>query len=146
MPGFTDIDVESSGDYIKLTAGNPVTFHILSESPKKEKIHWINKKKSTCFGEDCQACAQGDRAKSRWTADVWDRKEGAVKKFEFGSMIASQLKSIAEMLAESQQTIHGVDIRIKTTGSSLETEYSVLHVPMVGIIPSEVIDKYSVPF
>lgn len=146
MGGFADLDIEGGSDYIKLTAGSVVTFHILSETPDKKIIHWSDKKKVSCLGKECDLCANGDRPKQRWTADVWDRKDQKVKKLEFGSMIAGQLKAIAEMLAESQQTIHSVDIRIKTTGSGLETDYSVLNVPQTGSIPAEVTEKFSVPF
>lgn len=143
--GFNDLDVDSGGDYIKLVAGNVVTFHILTRDPKKDSVHWKNQKKSSCLGKSCELCAEGNKPKSRWTIEVWDRKDNSLKKLEFGSMIASQLKSIAEMMAENNQTIHDTDIRIKTTGSSLETEYSVLHVPMSGTIPQDVTDRF-IPF
>lgn len=143
---FANMEIESSGDYLKLTAGNVVTFNILSKTPAKSVVHWVNKKKENCIGNGCDFCLQDNKPKQRWIIDVWDRKEQKVKKLEFGSMIAGQLKSIAEMLAETQQDIHDVDIRVKTTGSSLETEYSVLHVPKSGMIPSETSDKYNVPF
>ena len=143
---FTDLDIEGGSDYIKLTAGGIVTFHILSQTPEKSVIHWKDRKKSVCLGKACEFCLDGDRPKQRWTCSVWDRKDQKVKKFEFGSMIASQLKSIAELLAESQQTIQNVDIRIKTTGSGLETEYSVLHIPSNGQIPQDVKDQFEVPF
>jgi len=143
---YTDMEIEGGSDYIKLTAGSVVTFHILTRDPDKKVIHWQNKKKIVCPGKECDLCGNGDKPKARWTADVWDRKDQAIKKLEFGSMIAGQFKSIAEMLSEASQDIHQVDIRIKTTGSGLETEYSVLHVPMTGTIPQDVEDKYSVPF
>lgn len=143
---FSDMDIDGGSDYVKLTAGSVVTIHILSQSPDKAVIHWADRKKSMCSGAGCEMCAKGDKAKQRWTCDVWDRKDLKVKKFEFGSMIASQLKSIAEMLAETQQDIHQVDIRIKTSGSGLETDYSVLHVNMVGPIPPDVQNKYEIPF
>lgn len=143
---FKDLDIEGGSDYIKLTAGSVVTFHILSHTPEKKIIHWVDKKKAVCSGKDCEMCLNGDKPKQRWTCDVWDRKDLKVKKLEFGSMIAGQLKAIAEMLAESQQDIHQVDVRIKTTGSGLETDYSVLHVPMNGEIPSEVEEKFAIPF
>lgn len=143
---YTDLNVEVGGDYIKLTAGTVVTLHLLSHKPESSVVHWINKKKTVCEGKECEACLSGDKPKQRWVADVWDRKEQKVKKLEFGAMIASQIKAIAEMLAENEQTVHEVDIRIKTTGSNLETEYSVLHVPMAGIIPADVMEKYDLPF
>lgn len=143
---YADMEIEGSSDYVKLTAGSVVTFHILSQKPSKSVVHWVEKKKASCMGKDCENCADGDKPKQRWTADVWDRKDQKVKKLEFGSMIAGQLKAIAEMMTENQLTIHDTDIRIKTTGSGLETEYSVLHVPMSGTIPDEVLEKYEVPF
>ena len=147
MNGYGDIDVESGGggDYVKLVTGNPVTIHLLSREPKKSIVHWVNRKKETCLGNVCELCKDGNKAKVRWLSEVWDRKDQKLKKFEFGNMIAAQLKSIAELMAESQQTVHDVDIRIKTTGSGLETEYSVLHVPKSGEIPQEVSDKF-LPF
>lgn len=145
--GFNDLDAERQSDFLKLTAGAPTTVKILTKDPKKESVHWVDKKKSTCLVNACENCMAGNKPKPRWTIDVWDRKDQAVKKFEFGSMIASQLKSIAEMMAESQKTIHDTDIRIKTTGSGIDTEYSVLHVPSVGDIPAEILEKYGhVPF
>lgn len=143
---YTDMDIDGGSDYIKLTAGGVVTFHILSQQPDKKIIHWLDKKKVSCAGKDCDLCANGDKPKQRWTADVWDRKDQKIKKLEFGSMIAGQLKDIAEMLAESQQTIHQVDVRIKITGSGRETEYSALHVPMSDSIPQEIQAKYNIPF
>lgn len=143
---YANLEVETAGDYIKLTAGNVVTIHILSPKPEKSSVHWINEKKSICSGEGCEHCANGNQPKTRWIIDVWERKEQKVKKLEFGAMIASQLKGIAELQAEGQKTIHDTDIRIKTTGAKLTTEYSVLPVPMTGIIPPEVTEKYEIPF
>jgi len=143
---YTDIEIEGGSDYIKLTSGSVVSFHILSPTPTKSVVHWQERKKVSCMGKDCDLCASGDRPKQRWTADVWDRKDQKVKKLEFGSMIAGQFKAIAEMLAETAQTIHQIDIRIKTTGAGLETEYSVLHIPMSGEIPQDVLEKYEIPF
>ena len=63
--------------------------------------HWKNKEKVVCFGDKgCALCAEGNKAKQRWLVEVWDRNEKKVKKFEFGAMIASQIKAIAELMAE----------------------------------------------
>jgi len=143
---YKDLDIDGGSDYIKLTSGSVVNFHILTQNPEKSVIHWEDKKKTNCAGVDCELCANGSKPKQRWTIEVWDRKDQKVKKLEFGAMIASQFKSIAEMLAENAQNIHEVDIRVKTTGSGLETDYSVLHVPFNGVIPTEILDKYGLPF
>lgn len=144
---FTDIEIEDNSDFLKFKSGEVVTFRILSQTPDKTVVHWIDKKKASCTGaKTCEYCAQGDKPKQRWQCEVWDRKSQSVKKIEFGAMIAGQMKAIAEMLAESQATIHTVDIRVKTTGSNLETEYSVLHVPSNGTIPTDIMEKFEVPF
>lgn len=144
---FSDLEIEESGDFLKLKAGEPIKFHILSESPSKEVVHWINKKKEKCQGKFCEHCQGGNKPKQRWTVDVWDRKTLAIKKLEFGPMIAGQLKSIDKMMKENGQTIKDTDIRIETTGSDLETEYNSLPVPIPinSPIPKDVIDQY-VPF
>lgn len=145
--GFTDIEVDSGGDYIELIGGTVVSFHILSASPQKDVIHWKDRKKSSCIGKGCELCAEGNKAKQRWTIEVFDRKDQKVKKLEFGAMIATQLKAIAEMLAENHQTVRDIDIRIKTTGSGLETEYNVINTPMGGEISREISEKYpDLPF
>lgn len=143
---YTDLDVNSNSDYLKFTAGNIVTFNLLTKNPTKTIVHFNQNKRFSCMGKECDLCANGNKPKQRWAADVWDRKDNAIKKIEFGPSIAGQFKSIAEMMAETGKTIHDTDIRIKTTGASLETEYSVLAIPMTTPIPQEVRDKYEVPF
>lgn len=152
MSGYSDMDIDGgSGDYLRLKSGEVVTFNILSRTPEKNVIHWIDKKKTNCLGKDaCDFCAEGNKPKQRWTITVWDRKEQKEKKLEFGPAIASHIKAVAEMQAENQQTIHQTDIRIKTSGSGLETEYAVLPCPMIGSIPNDIMLKYrsddEVPF
>lgn len=149
MSGYDDIEIESSSEFLKLKSGEVVTFNILSVKPDKAVIHWANKKKVNCIGKDqCELCAEGDKPKQRWHIKVWDRKEQKEKQFEFGASIASQIKEIAQLQIENQKTIHDTDIRIKTTGSGLETEYTVLPVPSNGAIPPEILVKYDreVPF
>lgn len=143
---YADIELSSSSDYLKFTSGQVVTFNILTKNPSKSVVHFEQGKKSACLLKDCDLCAAGNKAKQRWSIEVWDRKDNSVKKLEFGPSIAGQLKSIAEMMQEHGKTIHNTDIRVKTTGSGMETEYSVLSVPMSSEIPGDVLEKYSVPF
>lgn len=130
--GYSDIKVNESSDYLKLVAGQAVTVHFLTEHPESEFVHWINREKKICSGAGCEYCSD-DKPKQRWSVSVIDRSDGKEKKFEFGPMIAGQLKEIDEMQRQSsggKKTIHDTDVRIKTTGSGLDTEYSVLPVPM----------------
>lgn len=141
-----DLDVKENSEFMKLKAGEVVAFNILSRKPVKSLIHWENKKKIECTTDSCEQCQKGNKPKQRWVIDVWDRKENVVKKLEFGASIASQMKAISEVLTENGQTIHDVDLRVKTSGSGLETEYNVINVPKAGPIPQSIMDQFEVPF
>jgi hypothetical protein len=134
---YTNIEIEG-GKFLKIESGKPVDIHILSESPVKRVIHGFGADKINCSGnENCPACNEGEIPKQRWLTNVYDRTDKKVKIFEFGTSIARQIKAIAEMLEESQQTIHDVDLRIKAEGSGMAKEYTVMQKPMVGKLPDD---------
>lgn len=133
---FTDLKIEG-GKYLKIDGGDTVDIHILSKEPVKQVIHGYGQEKLTCSGEQCHLCEEGETPKQRWLVNVLDRRDRKVKIFEFGTSIARQIKAIAEMLAESQQTVHHVDLRIKAEGSGLNKEYTVIQKPMGGEIPPD---------
>ena len=59
------------------------------------------------------------RRQERFKTNVLDRKDGKVKIWEFGGRgCRSKLRGIAQMLAESEETVHSVDFRITATGSA----------------------------
>lgn len=136
--GYVGMEIETGGGkYLRCKSGEVVQFHILSEHPKKILTHGFGKERLSCTGEGCHTCEEGAAPKQRWLINVWDRKGKAVKIFEFGPQIASQLKNIAEMLAENQQTVQDVDIRIKTEGANLDTEHFVNQVMSKDPLPTD---------
>jgi len=145
--GFNDFEIETGNEkYLKIKSGEAVQFHILSKEPTKISSHWVNKKKNECMGKVCEYCANGDKPKTGWKIKVWDRKSLTVKDYEFGPQVAAQIKNIAEILAENQQTVEDTDFRIKREGADLETEYFVNQVPAKEPIPSEARKIAEVPF
>lgn len=128
--GLKDLDTGMDDNFLRIEAGNFVQFNILSDDPQKLITHWINRKPSPCPGTDCEFCQSGNKPRKSWRIKVFDRKSGTVKEFEFGASIASQLKNMASVLAESGSDIKDVDIRINRQGAGLEdTEYFVIQVP-----------------
>lgn len=144
---FAKMEIDSGDEkFLKIKAGDVVQFHILSQDPIKTVSHWINKKKFDCEGKICEYCAQGDKPKKGWKIKVWDRKSLTVKDYEFGPQVAGQIKNIAEMLAENQQTVDDVDFRIKREGADLETEYFVTQAPNREPVPSSARQAADLPF
>ena len=148
MSGFREMDTDSEDSkFLKINPGEAVQFHILSQEPIKTMSHWINKKKFECEGKMCDYCAQGDKPKKGWKVKIWDRKTLNVKDYEFGPQVAAQIQNIAEILAENQQTVDDIDLRIKREGSgALDTEYFVNQVVSKEPIPSEARSTANLPF
>jgi hypothetical protein len=142
------MEIENENEkFLKINPGEAVQFHILSQDPMKTVNHWVNKKKIECEGKTCDYCAQGDKPKKGWKVKVWDRKSLTVKDYEFGSQVAAQIKNIAEILSESQQTVDDIDFRIKREGAGqLDTEYFVNQVPSKESIPGEARALANLPF
>ena len=142
---YDQLEIETSGKYLKIKSGESADIHILSEVPSMQKNHGYGKSKVTCTGKGCSSCAAGDRPRQRWTVNVWDRREECVKLFEFGAMVASQIKAIAEMLKMDGHSIHSVDLRIRKDGAEEATKYMVMQKQAVGSIP-DTIELYTLPF
>jgi hypothetical protein len=133
---FTDMKIEG-GKFLKIEGGQTVDIHVLSKEPVKQVNHGFGQEKVSCSGANCQLCEEGETAKQRWLINVYDRREKKVKIYEFGPSIARQIKAIAEMLSESSQTIHSVDLRIKAEGEGINKEYTVMQKPSAGEVPSD---------
>ena len=141
--GYSDMKIDS-GKYLKIDNA-PVDIHILSKTPVVSLQHGWGEDKLTCAGEDCNACSEGETPKQRFFVNVWDRKDKKVKIYEFGGAVARQIRAIAEMLEEGQQTIHDVDLRIKKDGSDKQTKYTVMNRPLSGEIIPEDVKLYPLP-
>lgn len=132
--GYNDMETDSEDKFIQIKAGESVQLNLISKEPTKQVNHWVNKKKISCSGKACEFCENGDQPRVGWKVQVIERKTGKTMDWEFGKQIASQVKELASILAESGQTIHEVDIRIKRVGSGqFDTEYFVNQVPKKNV-------------
>ena len=144
---FSNFEIETGNEkYLKINPGDVVLFHILSKEPIKVANHWINKKKYECNGKSCAHCDEGDKPKKGWKIKVFERKDKVMKEYEFGPQVAAQIRNIAEILAENQQTVEDIDLRIKREGSGMETEYFVNQVPKKELVPEALLKQAEVPF
>jgi hypothetical protein len=127
--GYKDMNIESNSKYIKAAPGKPITVHIVTKEPKENLIHWVNKKREICRGKGCNWCQSLDpkeKQKQTWSTNVIDRADGKLKSFEFGPMIAEQIRNYASMLAEKGDTVHDYDYRIMATDDKGFTKYTVM--------------------
>lgn len=148
---FDDMNIETSNDkFIQIKSGESVQINIISKDPVKSVNHWVNKKKIGCIGKTCELCANGDSPRQGWKVSVIDRKDGKTKDYEFGTQVAIQIKEIASILKESDQTVHDIDLRIKRVGAGqFDTDYFVNQVPKKmtnQTSPQEPDNEEEVPF
>lgn len=133
---YANMDIkEGGGQYLKISGGETADINILSPHPIKKVVHGLGKTTTNCLGDKCEHCQAGEKPRQRWIINVWDRKDKTVKLFEFGPMIAKQIKDNAEMLRDENKTVHEVDFRIKCTGSGMDTEYTVMRKELGEPIP-----------
>ena len=137
---WDNIQIENTGKFLKIEGGSFVDIHILDEHPKKELVHGGGKDRVDCMGEGCNLCDDPDtsdemRRQERFKTNVLDRKDGKVKIWEFGGGVAGQVRGIAQMLAESEETVHSVDFRITATGSQKSKRYTVIQKKMISPVP-----------
>lgn len=133
---YADLKVDS-GKFLKIETGRPADIHILTKSEEVvvRYNHGFGKEQLSCTGHDCNMCAEGEKRSQRFLINVYDRSDGKVKIFEFGPMIAGQIRDIAEMLKESGHTVHDIDLRIKKTVEGEKTSYMTMQKPMSSPIP-----------
>src|SRR4051812_6524082 len=135
---YADLKVDS-GKFLKIEAGRSVDIHILTES--KDVVvrynHGFGKEQLSCSGDACNMCADGEKRSQRFAINVLDRADSKVKIFEFGPMVAGQIREIAEMLKEDNQTVHDIDLRIKKIVEGEKTSYITMQRPSAGKIPAD---------
>jgi len=88
-------------------------------------LHGFGKDALLCEGNGCQACKDGHEVKQRFSTEVYDFLLKKIMTWEFGSMVAKQLKAIDATLAEEQKKITDVDLRVEATGSMKDKKYQV---------------------
>lgn len=133
---YAELKVDS-GKYLKIEPGRPVDVHVLtkSEDVVVKYNHGYGKEQMPCTGVGCDSCAEGIKRQQRFIINIYDRSDQKVKIFEFGPMIAGQIRDIAEMLKESNQTVHDIDLRIKKTVEGEKTSYMTMQKQMLSEVP-----------
>lgn len=128
-------------DVVSIAPNTVKLVHVLlpdTDNPVSYWTHYIpNKTPSSgpkgrvviCPGRDtCPACAAGIyRTKLVHAINVWDYEEKAVKILEGGNAIFQPLKQAKDQMG----TLSNVDISIKKTGTSIDTQYFVLPIPIM---------------
>lgn len=135
---YADLKVDA-GKFLKIEAGRAVDIHILtkSEDVVVRYNHGFGKEQLSCTGDSCNMCADGEKRSQRFLINVLDRADKKVKIFEFGPMVAGQIRDIAEMLKDAGMTVHEIDLRIKKTVEGEKTSYMTMQKPVTGEIPSD---------
>lgn len=124
--GYGDIEIKTVGKFLKIEAGVPRDVRILNDTPGQKLLHGFGKETVPCGGEGCLICEKGtEPVRQRFVTNVYDFTTKRVLLWEFGSMIAKQLKKIDESLSEENKKITDVDLKVEATGSGMNTKYSV---------------------
>lgn len=122
---FADLQIKSTGKFLKIESGEPHDIRLYSESPVEKLIHGFGKDASACTAPMCGKCSEGSDVKQRFLVNVYDHNTQKVMVWEFGSMIAKQLKSLANTLEEEEKSLLDVDLKIDATGSNQNKKYMV---------------------
>jgi len=132
--------VKGSGKYLKIEPGQAVDINILtkSEDVVMQKVHGVGASTAECGGEVCADCDDGEESRTTYTVNIWNRKQKKVQIYRFGAMVAEQVRDIAKMLEQDNQTIHEVDLRIMKTGSGRQTKIKVIQRPFASEIPDTI--------
>lgn len=122
------------------------------------KVHWINKKPYHCIGVGCPLCRVKEFLEKRDGEKEYISRMRAKKMYAFNAIVDNEIK-ILEIGSQCTQAILAIFadedygniadlnigriVKIKKTGSGLDTEYSALPSPKIDWIktlPSEPID------
>lgn len=122
---FSDLKIKSGGKFLKIEAGEPHDIRLYSDEPIERIIHGFGKEASLCSGPGCMDCSSGDEVKQRFLVNVYDHNTQKVQIWEFGTMIAKQLKSLAITLKEEGKTLIDVDLKVEASGSDKNKKYMV---------------------
>ncbi len=122
---FADLKIKSGGKFLKIESGEPHDIRLYSEDPVEKIIHGFGKEAVPCAGKMCPKCLEGSEAKQRFLVNIYDHGAQKVLVWEFGGMIASQLKALAIALKEEGRSLMDVDLKVDATGSSQNKKYTV---------------------
>ena len=122
---FVDLKIKSGGKFLKVESGEPHDVRLYSETPFERNMHGFGKEGAECGGKVCGRCAEGSEVKQRFLVNIYDHNTQKVMVWEFGTMIAMQLKKLAIALQEEGRTLLDVDLKVDATGSQQSKKYTV---------------------
>lgn len=122
---FADLKIKSGGKFLKIEPGEPRDVRLYSEDPMEKHIHGFGKEAVQCSGKICSRCAEGSEVKQRFLVNAYDHTSEKVVIWEFGAMIAMQLKALAIALKEEGRSIMDIDLKVDATGSNQNKKYTV---------------------
>jgi hypothetical protein len=148
--GYGDLDIKTSGKFLRIESGQPQDVRILEESPSVKVVHGFGKDAVSCTGEGCFKCADGSEAKQRFATNVYNHTTKKVMVWEFGTGIAKKLKELEKSLGEEGKNLLNVDLKVDATGSNMTKKYSVTPRMTAKPIPPDLVlhklDKDDLPF
>lgn len=126
MPGY-DQDIKTNTKFLKIEAGDPRDVRLLNPEPIERYVHIYKPPTPSvpCAGDDCRDCIKGDEPKQHFLANVYDHTRGKVLIWEYGTMIAKQLKEIYKTLLEEDRNITDTDLKVTATGSQMAKRYQI---------------------
>lgn len=140
---FADINIKSSGLFLKVEAGKPVTIRLLQDSPVSEMTHGFGKTKVACAGPGCPACGMEDpelrKPKQRFKINIYSHDSQKVMIFEFGPALCRQLKIAEKNLLIQGVKITDTDLIVDASGEKEQRKYQVTPMIKSKEIPSGLI-------
>lgn len=125
MQSYEDLEIKSSGKYLKIDPSETHDVRLLSEFPHIRVVHGFGKEAMECRGETCGKCSAGEDAKQRFYVNAYDHNAHKVMVWEFGTMIAKQLKKIAVTLKEEGRVMLDVDLKVEAEGADKNRKYTL---------------------
>jgi len=147
MRSYEDLEIKTTGKYLKIDPSEAHDIRLLSEFPHVRMIHGFGKEAQECAGDHCTNCAGGIEAKQRFYVNVYDHNTKKVLVWEFGAMIAKQLKKIAVTLKEEGRIMLETDLKVEAEGADKNRKYTLTPRMAAKPVPTGlVLHKLDLPF
>lgn len=142
---FSEIEIKSSGKFLKVESGHPIQIRLLSDSPEERVLHGFGKEAIECEGENCSKCEEGSEAKQRWSVAVYNHEVNKPMVWDFGAGVCRALQGVYKTLKTQDIKITTVDLMVDATGEKMQKKYQIT--PMMKSKPvPESLDINDLPF
>lgn len=128
---YADTEIKQNSKFLKIEQGSPMVIRLLDDPPVEVMKHTLKgavdgKFQVNCKGEElCELCQDGQEPTQKFITNVYNHTLKKVQLFEYGPMIAKQLKTIAASLAEEEADIMNYDLKMDAEGSQMSKKYKV---------------------